>query len=169
MPATTKTAIVQIGCGFRRMPLHGGDTSALSIVDRFRSKQACAEYKRLRYPEFVPLEFWTTGEVAWQPLSVAAEGTTLAGLNSRLMIDVLEEAGVSAPRHAFREIPGRTPFGECWNAVELARMLQIKKLVIVSSCFYFSLYRDMWEAAAKREGIHTIVVSVRHNNWGGVA
>lgn len=165
MPKTikTKAAIVLIGCGFRRRPMDMNDTTALSVVDIARGRKACQEYTRLHNPDSPPFEFWTTGQVAWTTLVDAPKNTTLAGLNAIRIQTSLNETQVGQVPSIIRQVPGHTPFSECWNAVKMARAHDIKKLVIVASCFYFSLYRQMWEAAAKREGVQTNMIIVRHD------
>jgi hypothetical protein len=166
MSGKARTAIVHIGFGFRRNPKFPFDTAALSIVDIARSNQVCTEYARIQRQlqnRDYSLELWFTGQGTRAPLPNGAGSVTLATLNLERTEASLEESDIDVRRYASRQINGLTAFGECWETVELARVLGVKNFVVVSSCFYFTVYRRMWERAAERAGIHTRMVMVSHD------
>ncbi len=141
-------AIVQVACGFKRRPMSVMDYRALSQVDHERS-EILREYFQPRNQVYV------TGMV---PYEVEYDERTLANLNA----DVLQNCGI--PGKNIHYVPGLNAFSESWNACQMARENGMKKIVVISSDFYFTAYARMWMACGMRNGLDGEIVSIIHGD-----
>lgn len=151
------TVLVQVACGFARRPQHNDDYRAVSLVDAARAK---AVKDRARAGNHI----FVTGMV---PYEIEYSDRTLANINAARLQSV-----PSPMIKEVRSVPGLNAFSESWNACKMARDLGAKKIIVVSSDFYFKAYRQMWQAAARRNGLVAEIVEVTHGDlvsdkvWG---
>lgn len=145
----SKTAIIQVACGFTRRPQHYDDYRAVSPIDAARAEAVRAQYQTGN-------QLWVTGMV---PYGTDYPERTLANINAdRLAV----QHGLPTINAA--QVPGLNAFSESWNACRLARKRRLTKIIVVASNFYFEAYARMWLAAGKRNGLEVEIVALDHGS-----